>query len=338
MGKERIVVICPGRGTYSRETSGYLKIHGTTAQSQITWMDEHRKNEGLLTLSELDSQPFKTKVHMRGENASPLIYACSLSDFLSIDRSKYEIVAITGNSMGWYIALALGGALSNENAFSLINTMGSMMSEGIIGGQIIHPIVGENWQVDEVKTKAVLNEVEKAGAYVSIRLGGYVVIGGEQKSLNTLLKKLTTDDKYPFQIPFHAAFHTPLLESVSKKAFGLLSELLFQKPAIPLVDGRGHIWSPFSTETQELYQYTLGIQVTRTYDFTTSVTVAMKEFCPDKLVLLGPGNTLGGSIGQIMIQNNWLNVDSKKAFTNRQNKEPYLISMGMEDQREIVSK
>ncbi|MEA1882267.1 MAG: ACP S-malonyltransferase [Candidatus Marinimicrobia bacterium] len=338
MAKERIVVICPGRGTYTRETSGYLKTHGEPAQSQIAWIDEQRKNEELPMLSELDSVPFKAKIHMAGEHASPLIYACSLADFLSIDQSKYEVVAITGNSMGWYIALSLGGSLSYENGYHLIDTMGSMMKNGIIGGQIIYPIVDENWQIDEAKKELVLTAIKKARAHVSIFLGGYLVIGGKQESLDSLLKSLPTYDKYPFQLPLHAAFHTPFLKSVSQNAFGLLSESLFQKPSVSLVDGRGHIWSPFSTETQELQQYTLGTQVTQTYDFTASVTVAMKEFCPDKLVLLGPGNTLGGSVGQIMIENNWLDVDSKKAFSERQKNDPYVISMGIADQREIVSK
>ena len=334
--KERIVVICPGRGTYTRETSGYLKVYGAQAQNQITSMDEHRNSAELPTLTELDSQPYKVKIHMAGEHASPLIYACSLSDFLSIDKNKYEVVAITGNSMGWYIALALGGSLTHENAYHLISTLGSMMKNGIIGGQIIYPIVNENWQVDLEKKELVLSEIEKAGAYVSIFLGGYIVIGGEQKSLDKLLEILPPDDRYPFQLPFHAAFHTPLLQSVSHKALGLLSESLFQKPSLPLVDGRGQIWSPFSTNTKELQNYTLGHQVTKTYDFTASITVAMKEYCPDKLVLLGPGNTLGGSIGQIIVQNNWFDVNLKQDFSKLQRNEPYLISMGIEDQRKFV--
>ncbi len=270
---------------------------------------------------------------MAGEHASPLIYACSLSDFLSIDHSKYEIVAITGNSMGWYIALALGGAMTQENAYHLIHTMGSMMTGGIIGGQIIYPIVDENWQVDESKKEMVLSESEKSGTHVSIHLGGYVVIGGEQSALDILLKKLPTDDKYPFQLPFHAAFHTPLMNDVSATGMGALPSSLFQRPIIPLVDGRGHIWSSFSTDISELHQYTLGHQVTKAYDFTSAITVAMKEFCPDKIVLLGPGNTLGGSIGQIMTENNWLDVNSKSAFSQRQKSDPYLISMGMDEQR-----
>tara|TARA_Y100000780_G_scaffold153664_1_gene138405 strand:- start:471 stop:1484 length:1014 start_codon:yes stop_codon:yes gene_type:complete len=336
MAKKRIVVICPGRGSYTRETSGYLNPYGATAQSQIKWIDKQRKNTGLQTISELDASTFKSKTHMAGENASPLIYACSLLDFLSIDKKKYEITAITGNSMGWYIALALGGAMSNENAYHLIQTMGSMMKKGIIGGQIIYPIINKNWQLDGAIKDMVLSEVEKAGAFVSIFLGGYVVIGGENKALDVLLKKLTKDDQYPFQLPFHAAFHTPLLEAVSSKAFEMISKSTFQNPSVPLVDGRGKIWSPFSTDTQALHQYTLGDQVTQSYDFTSAITVAIKEFCPDKLVLLGPGNTLGGAIGQILVQNNWQNLDSKKAFSERQNNDPYLVSMGMKEQKNLV--
>ena len=336
MAKKRIVIICPGRGTYTRDTSGYLAAFGASAKDQIAYMDEQRKLVGNSTLTELDSKPFRAKSHMLGEHASPLIYACSLSDFLSIDQQKYEIVAITGNSMGWYSALALSGSLAPENAYSLISTMGSMMKDGIIGGQIIYSVMDENWHVDESEKKEVLTEIKNASAHVSIYLGGYLVIGGEQSALDILLKKLPAKDNYPFQLPFHAAFHTPLLESISEKALELLPQSIFQKPSVSLVDGRGHIWSPFSTDTVDLHNYTLRHQVTNAYEFFTAITVAIKEFCPDKLVLLGPGNSLGGSIGQIMIENNWLDIDSKSAFSSLQKENPYLISMGMEEQRKLV--
>ena len=336
MAKERIAVICPGRGTYTRNTLGYLKTYSRPAKSHITWMDNHRKSAGFTKLTELDSLPFKSKIHMAGEHASPLIYACGVSDFLSIDQNTYEIVAITGNSMGWYTSLALSGALNLESAYHLIQIMGSMMKDGLIGGQIIYPVVDDNWQIDNSKKESVIAEIKKVGSYVSIYLGGYLVIGGEQKSLNVLLKNLPVDEKYPFQIPFHAAFHTPLLESISQKAFELLSETLFKKPSIPLIDGRGHIWSTYSTNMDELRNYTLGYQIVKPFDFSSSVSVTMKEFCPDKLVLLGPGNSLGGALGQIMIENNWQGVSSKKDFLTLQNESPFLISMGIPDQRKLV--
>ena len=336
MAKERIVVICPGRGSYSRETSGYLKEFKHSGINEVEWMDQNRTRGGLPSITDLDSKPFKSNLHMRGEHAAPLIYACSLVDFISIDQDKYEIVAITGNSMGWYIALALGGALSKKKSYHLISTMGSMMKEKIIGSQIIYPIIDENWLINLEKKSIVEALINKANAYISIILGGYYVIGGSQKAINILLEELPTDEKYPFQLPFHAAFHTPLLETISEKAIDKLPLEIFKKSDIPLVDGRGHIWSPYSTNVAELWDYTLRDQVTNTFDFSSSISVTLKEFCPDKLVLLGPGNSLGGVIGQIIIQNKWKGVSSKKEFSVIQGKNPFLISLGLKDQRKII--
>lgn len=334
--RKRLVIICPGRGSYTRETSGYLAVSSKLAKDHISWMDDQRKSVKMSTLTDLDTQPFKAKIHMIGENASPLIYACSLSDFLSINNEKYEIVAITGNSMGWYIALALGQALNKENAYHLIQTMGSLSSRNLHGGQIIYPIIDDNWQVDKEKEKMVLDKVKKRNAFISIYLGGYLIIGGEQNTLDELLKELPTIDKYPLQLPFHSAFHTPIMENISRLSFSKIPYSFFQKPNIPLIDGRGNIWSPYSTDIKELYNYTLGYQVKKTYNFTSSINVAIKEFCPDKIVLLGPGNTLGGSIGQIIIQSKWLDVTSKTDFVDLQKTDPFLISMDIKKQRNLV--
>ena len=100
MDKKRVIVVCPGRGSYTRETSGYLAKYGKFRKDEIHWMDKKRESEGLQSLSFLDLEPFQSKIHMTGENASTLIFACSMSDFSFIDQKKYEIVSIIGNSMG----------------------------------------------------------------------------------------------------------------------------------------------------------------------------------------------------------------------------------------------
>ena len=61
MAKERIAVICPGRGTYTRNTLGYLKTYGRPAKSHITWMDNQRKSAGFTKLTELDSLPLNQR-------------------------------------------------------------------------------------------------------------------------------------------------------------------------------------------------------------------------------------------------------------------------------------
>ena len=40
MSKKRIVVICPGRGTYTRETIKYLRDCNKDSASMLKWMDK----------------------------------------------------------------------------------------------------------------------------------------------------------------------------------------------------------------------------------------------------------------------------------------------------------
>lgn len=335
MKKNRLAIICPGRGSYTKETLGYLTKYRPRINEFVDDLDTRRKSRGEPTITELDTAAtFSPGVHTKGENASTLIYACSYADFQSIDLEKNEIVAVTGNSMGWYLALAFGGALNWASAFDVINTMGSMMKDKIIGGQIIYPVVNGDW----IKSKELSATVEKAihearaqggEIYPSIHLGGYAVMGGDAKGLSLMMKLLPKIENYPFQLVNHAAFHTPLLKQTSERAFEILSPELFQTPTKPLVDGRGKIWQPYATDLEDLYRYTLDTQVVDTYDFTKAVTVTLKEFAPDKLVLLGPGNSLGGSIGQIIVENKWLGIQNKADFSAFQKQDPFLISMGL---------
>ena len=336
MRKKRIVVVCPGRGSYSRENSNYLEGIDLNLRAMIKEHDKIRSIKNLKNVFELDKTAFRSKTHMTGENASPLIYACSLKDYISINKGKYEVAAICGNSMGWYIAMAMSGAITNEEGFDLIQTMGTLTQKHGKGGQIIYPIIDEDWRMNVDRKNMLLDEVAKIGAHLSIKLGGFVVIGGEQSALDHLLKTLPTINKYPFQIPFHAAFHTNLLEKSASIAQSYFDYKNFNKPRIPLVDGRGNIWSPWSTDIRELFSYTFGHQIIKPYDFSSSINVAVKEFCPDHILLLGPGNSLGSPVAQILIENNWNGLTSKNDFLNSQEEDPFIISMGIEEQRNLV--
>jgi [acyl-carrier-protein] S-malonyltransferase len=342
--KKRAVVICPGRGTYNKEDLGYLhRLHPDKADV-VASIDAYRKEKRQLSIDELDkAEQFSMRTHTAGENASALIYACAISDFQSINTEEYDIVAVTGNSMGWYIALAAAGALKAQSAIELINTMGSMMTRGLIGGQMIYPITDENWVLDQgavgLTQDAIyaVNKIVGCEVYVSINLGGYVVFGGNKKGLKTLEQTLPkVQDRYPMNLFNHAAFHTPLLNEISQKAKTLLAPTLFNAPLVPLIDGLGQIWQPYSSDVQSLYDYTLGRQVVDTYDFTKAIEVAVKEFAPDKLIVLGPGATLGGAVAQSLIQHKWQGLQNKKDFISMQKTDPFILAMGLEDQRKMV--
>ena len=141
---------------------------------------------------------------------------------------------------------------------------------------------------------------------LSIDLGGMLVLAGNETGLVAFEKSVPAlQERYPMRLPNHAGFHTHLQKPVSELGFAALPEHLFGQPSIPLIDGRGAIWYPKSTNIAELYYYTLGHQVHEPYYFTAAIRTAAQEFMPDVFIILGPGTTLGGATAQALIRSNW---------------------------------
>lgn len=343
--KKTAVVVAPGRGTYNRSELGYLKSLHADKSTLISGFDDFRHRRGQMPVSDLDgASRFSGATHTRGDNASPLIYACAYADFLSIDRDQFDVVAVTGNSMGWYIALACAGALDALGGLEVVNTMGTLMQDTLIGGQLIYPFVDENWEIVQKQHDAVLAKVNDIAARpdadlsVSIRLGGMFVLAGNQTGLSAFEAEMPRlQERFPMRLPNHAAFHSALQLPVAAKGREALSVNLFSQPDIPLVDGRGAIWYPGASSIGDLYDYTLGHQITETYEYTTAITTSAREFMPDMFIVLGPGTTLGGATAQSLLHANWKGLSTKSDFKATQDSDPVLLSMGMEDQRNLVS-
>jgi len=338
MGKKTALVICPGRGVYNAGELGYFQKYHTDKTDLISGFDEQRKALGQSKISELDSaERFSVSKYTRGDNASGLIYACSYADFVSIDREQYDIVGVTGNSMGWYTALACAGALSAEDGFQVVNTMGSIMQDNLVGGQILYPFVDENWTEilrKKAELQALCDDIENL--YISIYLGGMIVFAGTDDALAKLETRLPVRGRFPMRLMNHAAFHSELQQPNAERGKVALPASLFAQPEIPLIDGRGHMWWPKTVNLHELWDYTFGHQVAQTYDFTKAVTHSVKELAPDVLIILGPGTTLGGVTAQALISCGWESLHGKADFIERQTKDLYLAAMGLETQRKTV--
>ena len=330
--KQTAVVIAPGRGTYNKNELGYLKRHHPNAPN-LDQFDAYRATLGQKKISELDTfSRFSGPTHTRGDNAAPLIYACAYSDFVSIDRDLFDIVGITGNSMGWYIALACAGALDPMGGMQVVNTMGTLMQIHMIGGQLIYPFLDDNWQEIPGRRDNLLSEVITINSRpdhdlgLSIDLGGMLVLAGNEAGLTAFERSVPAlQGRFPMRLQNHAGFHTHLQRPISKLGFDALSEQLFVQPTIPLIDGRGAIWYPNSTDTSALYNYTLGHQVVEPYDFTAAIRTAAREFMPDVFIVLGPGTTLGGATAQALIQANWRGWRSKVDFQKEAQTQPRLL-------------
>ena len=338
------LAVCPGRGTYGKAELGYLGRHHADKADLIAGFDRQRAERGEPTVSELDgAEKFSVATHTRGDIASPLIFACAYSDYLSIDPARFSVAAVTGNSMGWYIALPCAGAVSPEHGFAIVDAMGQHSQAGEAGGQVLLSLVGEDWREVPGLREALLATAEAidgrpdCALSVSIELGGMIVFAGNEAGLAALLAEAPpTPGREPMRLVNHGPFHSALMQGSAARATARLPPDWFRGPKVPMVDGRGHIWRPFATDPHALWHYTFATQILETYDFTRAIQVAVREHAPDRIILLGPGDSLGGAIAQALIGIEWKGLRSKADFQEMQASEPFLLSMGRDDQRELV--
>ena len=275
-----------------------------------------------------------------------MTFACGAFDFLSLDSEKVEVVAVGGNSMGWYTALYAAGSLDIDHTVDLVEIMGNMTRDEQIGGQVIYPAVDDEWRraVEHEQTiHAALMAADDAGhaAGHSIHYGGFEVLWAHPEGVEFLVNNLPKVElgkrKYPLQLPGHSAFHSPLMQEVSEQALKQLHDLPWQSPRLPLIDGHGHQWRPLTTRPEGIREYTLHSQVTRTFDFSATVRIALREYAPDYLVLLGPGEALDSAVAQVLIEERWQRIDSRSAFLDRQQIDPPVISMARPEQAALAA-
>ncbi len=332
----RALLVFPGRGSYTSASLGSLDPDHPLVRTA----EEIRAGYDLPSLVELDAADrFDPRRHLAPANASPLIYLASLIDAETLPPETEPVVAV-GNSLGWYTALAAAGALSFEDGFRLVQQM-SLLQEAPLpaggpGGQVIYPLVAADWRPDPALEDAVIEALrgaDDAGVTVhpSIDLGGYAVLAGDEGGVSALMDGLPPlrigERLYPLRLALHGPYHTPLVAHVAAEAPARLAGLAWQRPRIALVDGRGGRWSPWSTDPAALRDYTLGEQVTTPFDFATAVRVALREWAPDLLILPGPGNSLGGICGQVLVREGYRGIHSRADFEAVQRSSPVIISM-----------
>src|SRR5690606_20236412 len=134
------VVVAPGRGSYNRTELQYLRRfaehpNAAARRELLARADRLRAEQARIPVSELDeASAYQTSKHLPGENASALIFTCGAADYALL-HERHEICAVLGNSMGWYSTLYTGGALSFEDSFRVVDTMGYFQKDHLRGGQ-----------------------------------------------------------------------------------------------------------------------------------------------------------------------------------------------------------
>jgi len=330
MSRPIAVLICPGRGSYGKDELGFVArtLRPGPVADALRACDDWRRSQGRRPLSEIDgAEKFRPGLHLDGENAAELIYFGTMSHVERL-RERYDIVAVAGNSLGWYTALPASGALDPTSGWRLVATMAALQKQ-VPGGQVLTTTVGEDWRRDPALWQAVNDRLratrEQGDEFFcerSIRLGGHEVLAGTEAAVNALLATLPKvkvgEREFPFRLAGHGPFHTRLCESTAQQAARLLADLPFQAPSCHLIDGFGNVHTPWSADPRELLRYTTGEQVLETFDFSASVRTAMREFQPDVLLCAGPGSSLRAPVGHCVLREGWRGITTRQQLFDSQ--------------------
>ena len=328
----RAAVVFPGRGSYTPASLGSLP----PAHDWVRRADELRGGFGLQPLSELDrAETFDPAVHLRPVNASPLTFVSSLLDAERI-AGDHEVVVVVASSTGWYTSLAASGALDFDEAFRLVQEMALGADTDLPGGaaELIYPLSDEAWHPDPASASALTAAFAglNGDAHRAQELGPFAVVAGTRAGIGQLASKLPpvtlADRAYPVRLAMGDAWHTPLRAAAAEAAAARLSDLVWQRPSVTLIDGRGVRFTPWSTDPEELAGYTLHEHPRSTYDFASSFRVALREYAPDVVLLPGPGATLGAACAQIIVSEGYAGLRSRGEFEGTQSgAKPILLSV-----------
>ena len=330
----RAAVAFPGRGSYGPPSLGSLPA----GHPWVRRADELRAAGGLQPLTEVDAAGrFDPSVHLRPTNGWPLVFLCSLLDAERI-ADDHEVVVVVANSTGWYTALAASGALGFDDAFRLVQEMAAAAESPLAGGsppaELIYPLTDEAWEPADERIEGLrdaLAEVD-GGAALAIDLGAFAVVAGTSDGVDAVAGRLPpveiAERSYPLRLANPDAWHTPLRAAAVEEAIERIGDLRWDRPNVTLIDGRGTRFTPWSTDPRALAERSLRGHGAGTYDFATSLRVALREYAPDIVLLPGPGGSLGAACAQIAVSEGYRGMRSRSEFEAAQaGPAPLLLSM-----------
>ena len=155
--------------------------------------------------------------------------AC-LASFQSLGGEDQAIVPVllAGHSLGEYTALAIGGALSFEDAVRLVQHRGELMSELGQGSMLATTL-----DLPSAAALAAKHYCAIGGCNLPEQTG----IAGEDGDLDALTEDLAArfPRKRGFRLPTEGAFHTYLMVNAARRFRGILTDAEFGTLAVDVL-------------------------------------------------------------------------------------------------------
>jgi len=235
------------------------------------------------------------------QNAQLAILCISYIKFLYATRKqgiKPDVVA--GHSVGEWTALVACGAVSFEQAVSMVYLRGKYMSQSESNNQ------GSMAAVLGLDSEKVTAELKK---YPDVVVANYnspvqIVISGEKTQLLNALKDLSSAGaKKVVQLKVSGPFHSPFMEQAAQRLAQDIKNIEFYDPEVPIVQ---NVSAKFETDKRIIKENIIQ-QITSPVRWTESIQTKLSAGVK-KFVEAGPGKVLTGLIRAISKEPELINI------------------------------
>lgn len=199
---------------------------------------------------------------------------------------------VAGHSLGEFTALAVSGALTFEDALTLVSKRAMAMQKACeLQPSTMAAVLG----LPDEKVIEVCASIPEVVVAANFNCPGQVVISGTMAGVERaceLVKEAGAKRALPLKVG--GAFHSPLMESAREELAMAIAETSFSTPICPVyqnVDARPH------TDAAEI-KSNLNKQLTAPVLWTPLVRQMIADGC-DHFVEYGPGSVLQGLVKKI---------------------------------------
>lgn len=221
----------------------------------------------------------------------PAVFIHSVVAYLCADTT--QPVATAGHSLGEFSALVAAGALSFEDALSLVSKRALAMQKACeLQPSTMAAILGLEDAVVEDICAQITDEVVVPANY---NCPGQLVISGSVPGVELACEKLLeAGARRALMLPVGGAFHSPLMEPAREELAAAIEETEFNTPNCPIyqnVDGLPYS-DPKKIKENLINQLTAPVRWTQTVENMTADGI-------NSFVESGPGKVLQGLIKKV---------------------------------------
>jgi [acyl-carrier-protein] S-malonyltransferase len=150
-----------------------------------------------------------------------------------ISGTAFQPSGVAGHSLGEFTALCAAGALSFEEALSLVNKRAFAMQKACeLADGTMAAVLGMKDEAVEAVCLGIENEIIVAANYNS---PGQLVISGSRKGIEIAVEKLMAiGAKRVLVLPVGGAFHSPLMKPAQDELEQAINAAIFSKPICPV--------------------------------------------------------------------------------------------------------